>query len=118
MVCAPAEVHRRVLAGVFGADGAIVESVGSDDELVERVAAGDAPGLLVLAGDDDNHLHTLVCWARSTPALEDSVIVALSEGDPTRIAGLYRDGADVVLALPVDPDVLTAASEAAARRRR
>jgi hypothetical protein len=117
IVCSASGVQGDALAGVFAADGAIAEAVASQDEVAERVADGDVPAVLVLVGDGDDHLHALVSWARSTTALAKGVIVALTEGDPAHVARLYRDGADVVLTLPADPDVVTAASAAAARAR-
>jgi DNA-binding NarL/FixJ family response regulator len=118
IVCSTSGVQGDALAGAFSGHGAIAEAVASRDEVVERIADDDVPEILVFVGDDADHLHALVGWARSNAALADSVIVALTDEDPAHVASLYRDGADVALSMPADPDVLTAAATAATRRRR
>jgi len=118
IVCSASGVQADALAGVFSAEGAIAEAVGSREEVAERIGDDDVPEILVLIGDDADHLNALVSWARADTALADSVIVALTDGDPAHLVRLYRDGADVALSMPADPDVLTAAAMAAARRRR
>jgi DNA-binding response OmpR family regulator len=72
----------------------------------------DRPQCLLVAGLPDGSRRAFITWAR--PRHPELAVVAIAQ-DPEEATELYNAGADIVITLPLDPDLLGATLAAAMR---
>lgn len=105
------EERRALLADVVTRAGGYSTPVATGAQAIERLRERQAQCLLV-AGLPDGSRRAFINWAR--PRHPQLAIVAVADDEGQAIE-LYNAGADIVVTLPFDPDLLGATLAAATR---
>jgi DNA-binding response OmpR family regulator len=119
LIVAIEERERDLLAGRMRHAGHHVTAVRGGADAVRALTdpADPITGLVISEPLPDGRVEPLVRYARSIPGFADLPIIVLATvRSPARAAALYDAGADLVVAKPIDFDLLS--RQIAALRRR